>query len=62
MKFCLVLDAFNEIPPGSKQQAQFKKNAWEYELIQVLVLVLKQNFEYIPGQWKSAAELATFAR
>lgn len=60
--FIIFVDAFIETAPGSFQQNQFKKEIWEYELIQVLVLVLKQNFEYIPGKWKAAAELATFAR
>ncbi|XP_067948750.1 IQ calmodulin-binding motif-containing protein 1-like [Watersipora subatra] len=56
-----VRDLFNQIPAGTKEQAHFKKEVWNYELIQVLVLVLKQNFEYSDGKWKSAAELATFA-
>ena len=58
----ISVDVFNETQPGSAQQADFKKELWSYELVQVLVLVLKQNFELIPGKWKVAAELATFAR
>lgn len=58
----IISDVFNETQPGTPEQAHFKKEIWSYELVHVLVLVLKQNFELIPGRWKVATELATFAR
>ena len=55
-------DVMEKAAPGSKQLKQCKQDLWSYDLIQVLVLVLKQNFDVIRGQWAMAAELATFSR
>jgi len=55
-------DVFNETPPASIHLIKVKEDIWNYELLQVLILVIKQNFEFIPGRWKTAAELTTFAR
>lgn len=57
-----ISDVFNEAQPGSKILKQVKEDIWNYEIIKVLILVLKQNFDNIEGQWRTAAELATFAR
>ncbi|XP_052092733.1 IQ calmodulin-binding motif-containing protein 1-like [Mytilus californianus] len=43
---------------GSKDGMRIRKEIWEYNLLQALVLVLKQDFTIVDGEWQIAASLA----
>ncbi|VDI07657.1 IQ calmodulin-binding motif-containing protein 1 [Mytilus galloprovincialis] len=43
---------------GSKDGMRIRKEIWEYNLLQALVLVLKQDFSIVDGEWQIAASLA----
>ncbi|KAK3787699.1 hypothetical protein RRG08_031928 [Elysia crispata] len=49
----------DESPVGSDEGALIRKDLWQFNLLKVLVLVLRQDFSIIAGEWHTAAQLAT---
>ncbi|CAL1544110.1 unnamed protein product [Lymnaea stagnalis] len=47
-----------ESPASTQAGVKLRQEIWEYNLLRVLVLVLKQDYSIIDGQWETAAELA----
>ncbi|XP_041056099.1 IQ calmodulin-binding motif-containing protein 1 isoform X2 [Carcharodon carcharias] len=45
-------------PLGSKELQKLKEDIYYYDLIQYCVLVLRQDYNNIPGSWSTAVELA----
>ncbi|XP_048728739.1 IQ calmodulin-binding motif-containing protein 1-like [Ostrea edulis] len=45
-------------PKGSKDGIRIRNECWEFNILQVLVLVLKQDFSIVDGDWQTAAALA----
>ncbi|KAK3106409.1 hypothetical protein FSP39_019392 [Pinctada imbricata] len=44
--------------PGSTQDGKrVRRECWEYNLVQVLILVLKQDFSIVDGDWQTATAL-----
>ena len=58
--------SFKEIlasaPKGSKDGIRIRNECWEFKILQVLVLVLKQDFSIVDGDWQTAAALAAILR
>ncbi|GFN86339.1 Iq calmodulin-binding motif-containing protein 1-like [Plakobranchus ocellatus] len=52
----------DEFPLGSEDGARIRQEIWQYNLLKVLVLVLRQDFSIIAGEWSTAAQLATILR
>ncbi|KAJ8306892.1 hypothetical protein KUTeg_014976 [Tegillarca granosa] len=42
---------------GTKEGIRIRQEIWEYNLLQVLILVLKQDFSIVDGQWNTATAL-----
>ena len=51
-----ILDSFNL---GSPQQIQAKLDLWSYDILEVIVVTLKQDFSKLLNGWTTAAKLAT---
>ncbi|XP_052706454.1 IQ calmodulin-binding motif-containing protein 1-like [Crassostrea angulata] len=45
-------------PKGTKDGIRVRNECWEFNILQVLVLVLKQDFSIVDGDWQTAAALA----
>ncbi|CAH1774154.1 unnamed protein product [Owenia fusiformis] len=45
-------------PSGSKQIKQLKNDIWSYDLLPVLILVLKQDYTKVAQGWNTAAQLS----
>ncbi|XP_013413711.1 IQ calmodulin-binding motif-containing protein 1 [Lingula anatina] len=48
----------DSVPVGSKEATRIKNEIWTYDLLQVLILVLKQDFDRVRGGWGTATKLA----
>ncbi|KAH9509779.1 IQ calmodulin-binding motif-containing protein 1 [Bulinus truncatus] len=48
-----------ESPPNTQKGVKIRQEIWQYNLLKVLILILKQDFAVIDGEWETAAELAT---
>ena len=61
-----IFFSFEEIlssaPKGSKDGIRIRNECWEFKILQVLVLVLKQDFSIVDGDWQTAAALAAILR
>ena len=51
-----ILDSFEA---GSPQQTQVKLDLWSYDLLNVILVTMKQNFSKVLYGWTTAAKLAT---
>ena len=58
----LILEILISAPAGSKDGSRIRKEIWEYNILQALVLVLKQDFTIVDGEWQIAAALAAILR
>ncbi|XP_033729194.1 IQ calmodulin-binding motif-containing protein 1-like [Pecten maximus] len=48
----------SSVPVGSKEAIKLRHEIWDYNLLHVLLLVLKQDFSIVDGDWQTAAALA----
>ncbi|XP_021353561.1 IQ calmodulin-binding motif-containing protein 1-like isoform X2 [Mizuhopecten yessoensis] len=48
----------SSVPVGSKEGIKIRHEIWDYNLLHVLILVLKQDFSIVDGDWQTAAALA----
>ncbi|BFZ06420.1 hypothetical protein BsWGS_09459 [Bradybaena similaris] len=48
----------NDLPANTEKGMQIRQEIWQYNLLKVLVLVLRQDFSVIAGEWETAAALA----
>ncbi|XP_060591516.1 IQ calmodulin-binding motif-containing protein 1-like [Ruditapes philippinarum] len=46
-------------PATSSDGVRIRREIWEFQLLDVLILVLKQDYSVIEGQWLTAARLTT---
>lgn len=46
-------------PAGSSDGTRIRREIWEFQLLDVLILVLKQDYSILEGQWLTAARLTT---
>ncbi|XP_045208275.2 IQ calmodulin-binding motif-containing protein 1-like [Mercenaria mercenaria] len=46
-------------PASSSDGTRIRREIWEFQLLDVLILVLKQDYSVIEGQWLTAARLTT---
>ncbi|XP_041460563.1 IQ calmodulin-binding motif-containing protein 1-like [Lytechinus variegatus] len=51
-------DILDSVVPGSQRAEKIKKEIWNFELLQSVLLALKQDFSLINGKWNTAAALA----
>jgi hypothetical protein len=58
----LFLAILNSVEPGTRIAGRLKKCVWDYDLFQVLTLVLKQDFSSVTGSWETASKLAMLLR
>lgn len=54
--FPAILDS---CPPGSSDGIRIRREIHEFQLLDVLILLLKQDYSVIEGQWLTAARLTT---
>ena len=57
--FPAILD---EAPATSEEGVRVRQELWKYNLLKVMMLVLRQDFSVIQGEWATAAELANLMR
>ncbi|XP_012941551.1 IQ calmodulin-binding motif-containing protein 1 [Aplysia californica] len=48
----------NEAAATSEEGIRMRQELWQYNLLKVAVLVLRQDYSVIPGEWGAAADLA----
>ncbi|KAL8570993.1 hypothetical protein ACOMHN_037853 [Nucella lapillus] len=46
-------------PSGTTEGAQIRKEVWEYNILHMLIIIVRQDFSLLPGEWRTAAKLAT---
>ncbi|XP_071489929.1 IQ calmodulin-binding motif-containing protein 1-like [Diadema antillarum] len=51
-------DILDSVVPGSQRAEKIKKEIWNYELLQSVLIALRQDFSQINGKWNTAAALA----
>ncbi|KAM8934056.1 IQ calmodulin-binding motif-containing protein 1 [Pelodytes ibericus] len=51
-------DFLKSVPPGSEELKSLKEDMYNYDLIQYCVLVMKQDYNRVRGNWTTAANLA----
>ncbi|XP_052803599.1 IQ calmodulin-binding motif-containing protein 1-like [Mya arenaria] len=44
-------------PPASGDGTRIRREIWEFQLLDVLILILKQDYSVIEGQWHTASRL-----
>ncbi|XP_074652826.1 IQ calmodulin-binding motif-containing protein 1-like [Tubulanus polymorphus] len=52
-------EILDSVTPGTRYAGQVKQDIWEFELLSVMVLAIKQDFSRVSGSWETAARLAT---
>ena len=50
------------LPPGSLELQQAKQDIYQYELLSLLLISLKQDFTKMPAGWATAAKLTYLLR
>ncbi|XP_046355575.2 IQ calmodulin-binding motif-containing protein 1-like [Haliotis rufescens] len=50
-------DILDTAEAGEVDFVRLRREVWEYNLLQVLILVLRQDFSIIPGEWRTAVRL-----
>ncbi|XP_033625036.1 IQ calmodulin-binding motif-containing protein 1-like [Asterias rubens] len=53
-----IQEILDSVVPGSHKAAKVKKDIWNYDLLQSVLLALRQDFSLIQGKWNTAASLA----
>ncbi|KAI8778182.1 IQ calmodulin-binding motif-containing protein 1 [Biomphalaria glabrata] len=48
-----------EYPANTQVGIKLRQEIWQYNLLKVMILILKQDFAVIEGEWETASELAT---
>ncbi|XP_072020773.1 IQ calmodulin-binding motif-containing protein 1-like [Amphiura filiformis] len=51
-------DILDSIIPGSQKADRIRKDIWRFELLQSVLIALKQDFSQVNGKWTTAAQLA----
>ncbi|KAJ8035612.1 IQ calmodulin-binding motif-containing protein 1 [Holothuria leucospilota] len=51
-------DILDRVVSGSQKAEQVKKAIWKFELLQSVLIALRQDFSQIQGKWKTAASLS----
>lgn len=54
----MFTDILDRVVSGSQKAEQVKKAIWKFELLQSVLIALKQDFSQIQGKWKTAASLS----
>lgn len=62
LSFCISLAILDTCPPGSSDGTRIRREIYEFQLLDVLSLVLKQDYSVIEGQWHTAARLTSVLR
>lgn len=52
-------DILDSAPIGTPDGTRIRREIWEYNMLQMLIIVIQQDFSILPGEWKTAASLAT---
>ena len=47
---------------GSPEGIKARQDIWDYNILSVLTLVLKQDFSIVDGDWQTAAAIAAIIR
>ncbi|PIK56897.1 putative IQ calmodulin-binding motif-containing protein 1 [Apostichopus japonicus] len=50
-------DILDKVVPGSQKAEQVKKAIWKFDLLQSVLIALKQDFSQNSGKWKTASSL-----
>lgn len=51
-------DILDSIVPGSQKAVRVRNDIWKFELLQSVLIALKQDFSQVHGKWTTAAQLA----
>ena len=57
-----ILDILGSASVGSTQLTELKLSLWTYDLLQVLVVCIKQDFTKVPGGYTTGSQLAQILR
>ncbi|XP_025084498.1 IQ calmodulin-binding motif-containing protein 1-like [Pomacea canaliculata] len=55
-------DVLEKAPPGTPEGKLLRNEAWEYNLVHMLIIIIHQDFSILPGEWRTAAALARTLR
>ncbi|XP_038049435.1 IQ calmodulin-binding motif-containing protein 1-like [Patiria miniata] len=53
-----IQDILDSVIPSSQRASKVKKDIWNFDLLQSVLLALRQDFSLIQGKWNTAASLA----
>ena len=56
--YFVFADILDSIIPGSQKADRIRKDIWRFELLQSVLIALKQDFSQVDGRWTTAAKLA----
>ncbi|XP_076456279.1 IQ calmodulin-binding motif-containing protein 1-like [Babylonia areolata] len=51
-------DILDTAPAGTPEGAQVRKEVWDYNILHMLIIIVRQDFSILPGEWRTAARLA----
>ncbi|KAK7495678.1 hypothetical protein BaRGS_00013125 [Batillaria attramentaria] len=52
-------DILDSAPAGTPEGTRIRREIWEYNMLQMLIIIVRQDFSILPGEWRTAAKLAT---
>ena len=51
-----------EVPTTSEEGVRMRQELWQYNLLKVMCIILRQDYSVIAGEWGTAADLAMLIR
>ncbi|XP_070175320.1 IQ calmodulin-binding motif-containing protein 1-like [Littorina saxatilis] len=51
-------DILDSAPAGTPEGTAARRDVWEYNILHMLIIIIRQDFSILPGEWRSAAKLA----
>ena len=58
----LVPDILDKAPVGTPEGREVRREVWEFNILQMLIIIVRQDFSILPGEWRTAAKLAMLIR
>ena len=58
----LCVDIFDTVIDGTEEATAFYKDVWDLNILQMLIIIIRQDFSILPGTWKTSAQFAVMIR
>lgn len=51
-------DMLDKAPRGTAEGTEMRKEIWEFNILHMLIIIIRQDFSILPGEWRTAAKLS----